>query len=100
MLRFERDEKNKKQVLEIEGTRQEIISELCLKVMLIYQAINEDSEVAANAFKNMFKKAIREDLPFMTEDEIDKKVAEAKSVKSELRKQLLEIFDDIFGDDK
>ncbi len=93
--------------LEINGSGKELVAEIVLEIKVIYESIREQSVQGAEMFKQLISKAITEGLPFMDDDEIDKKAEEAKreaeatkAKTNELKKELRNILNDILRDDE
>ena len=102
MLKFEFDDKKNVKVIEMEGAGNDILATLLLETRLIYNAFKEDSEEAADVFKYLLKKAISDEIPFITDEELNEKAEELnnkeKEAKEEAKKMLMDLFGEIFNE--
>lgn len=75
-----------------EGTGITILADLLLEINLIYKLLQEQNPAGAKAFKSVFKDVISDDLPFLSDDEMEAKVKAAKSdVKAKIEETLLNV---------
>lgn len=103
MIKFEHDEKKGTQHFEFVGTGRDAVAECALMIRLIWESYKENDDGSADTFKQVCQQMVADGVPFMSEEEMDAKVDEAreelvKNIKKELQDVLHGILKKISDD--